>query len=175
MSQPERDETCSAPASHPKGFPVGCERRVGHLGPHIALLGDPDEYEWAAERETREPAPLRALVEKWRARPEHLSVIDTQGRFAYSIRRDCADELDAALSASAVSAPSYPCGHKVPRLCPFCNRLAAEAVSAPTPQGWEYCPCGFQPMSGHQLNQHRYHCKQSPTYHRAPGPRQEEP
>lgn len=32
----------------------------------------------------------------------------------------------------------------------------------------EYCACGFEPMNGHELNQHLYHCKQSHLYHVAP-------
>jgi hypothetical protein len=38
-----------------------------------------------------------------------------------------------------------------------------EARIAAVMTDWEFCPCGFSPMNGHQLRQHRYHCPASPT------------
>lgn len=37
----------------------------------------------------------------------------------------------------------------------------------------EFCPCGFEPMNGYELNRHMYHCKQSPTYHVEPKKQEE--
>lgn len=127
MSQPERETRWS----------VEC-RDCGRMNPAreaCLYCGQP----LTPERETREPAPLRQLLTEAFAAGYSAAIrveTDCDGD-APDYDAALASMLDAALSASAVSAPSYPCGHKVPRLCPFCNRLAVEVVSAPTPQGWQ--------------------------------------
>jgi hypothetical protein len=61
------------------------------------------------ERETREPAPLRALVEKWEATAGEAPEIsgDPFVDVFNQTLLSCARELKAALSASAVSAPTH--------------------------------------------------------------------
>jgi hypothetical protein len=94
MSQPEREPACvDGDAAHSFETVTRC-RQCGWV------------VQSKPERETREPALLRALAEEMRAARHHVTLMAWP-----AIVSGWIDRLDAALSASAVSAPVCTCRH----------------------------------------------------------------
>jgi hypothetical protein len=130
MSQPER-ETRMAQIRQRYGDGAYLWR-----GPDGALYdGDADVdflVEQLAERETREPAPLRRLVEQWVEQATKLrqtAVVDTPlSAKHWPTLAECAGELDAALLASADWTPEQIASANIRQLLEENQRLKQQAA-----------------------------------------------